>query len=246
MTLEEATNGHKIILKIGKRLLDSSFIFFENGRYSSSIPLSILAMEELAKADFLRRSVFEYKEVNRNRWYNLTSRGGKSHIHKLTYAVDEKEKALQKWTETTIKELNEVSKKLDMHSFSRNKDSVSVEIKLFQKILPKLKNLKEDCLYSSWNVKERKWDYFDRRFTDDVKSILARFLFLSAKKRYHVEKFYFDMLDKDFENYSEEEWEKLNESENRQELSKVQKELSKRITPNLGLIVTALMQYEKT
>ena len=246
MTLEEAKDGYDRIMKLVKHSIDNSHNFLKEGKYSSSIPTSILALEEIAKAEFLRRSVHNAQQIDIREWIQLTMRGGSSHVNKLLYDVHKREKSLERWSENDIQALNAINKKLGLMTVHSNKESVKTDNEFFKKILPKLKDLKEDCFYSSWDDVNRKWNYFDRRFPDKVKSIMTRYLFLTAKRGYFLLKFKNEMESKkQFKDYTDADWDRLSKSENRLEVIKLEQELSKIFSSSFDLIVASLMQYTR-
>ena len=245
MTVEEAKEGRKIILKIIKRLVDSSFEFLNVGRYSTSIPLSILALEELAKADLLRRAIKDDRDITVNEWSRLTSWGGKSHVHKLIWMLEKKEEGLQRWTENDVQIMNQINRNFGITLSYPDKKSMQEDVVMFKNLVPKLKDLKEDCLYSNWDPRERRWNYFDRRFTEDVKSLLASYLYLEARKEFFLQKMWSDISDKKFKDYTNEDWKKLEGSTNRKEAYKIMEDTMKKIGTNMDLIVSALKQYER-
>lgn len=239
----EAGEGYDKIIKVVKRLLKNSHGHLKIGEYSNSIPLSILALEETAKADYLHMANKNNKGISRKEWENLTS-GGKSHITKLMYMTDKRAKSLERWSEDDIQAMNYYNSKIGFVSKYPNKSAIKQETEFFRKIIPKLKNLKEDCFYTSWIHEERKWNYFDRRFPENIKKFLATYLYFEARKGYFLQLLWFDFPRKKMlKDYSEDEWSKIMNSPNRKEVISSQNELIKCVRGKYELLINALSGY---
>ena len=240
---EEAKEGQKRIMKMANRLLNSSQKFLKEGQFSISIPLTILAFEELAKVDFLRIRIRDNQEISFKDWNNLTFGKG-AHFLKLKWTLKKKSKKLEKWTEEDIQSLNFVNQKLGLNVQYKNKNAIQKDVDLFLPLIPKFKVLKEDCLYVNWDKSIRKWTYFDRRFTENVKQLIANYLYLEARREFFIQKLAEDMPNYIFARFTDDDWSKLEKSKNRLEIIKIQNEISKVITGKLEIFKSAINQYK--
>jgi len=242
ITFEEAKEGYKKMMKVVKRLLGDAELNLENGRYSSSLSLTILALEELAKADYFRLKIGEKKGLTKSEWNKLTLGG--SHDFKLNYFLDRKKVRVEKMTDENVRELSQLAVKFGVPITYNNKDELKLEIEMFKKIIAKFNLIKQECFYTNWDAKNRKWNYFESRFSDKVKLAISEYLFLEAKKDYYNEKFALELPAKPFQAFNSEDWVKVEKSENRIELAKAHQKLMKKVRINLQLIRDTLSELE--
>jgi len=80
---------------------------------------------------------------------------------------------------------------------------------LFKKIFPAFNLVKQDCFYLNWNVKAKKWVYFENRFDEKTKKEFANFLIKETRHNSLVQKLMFRLPNKSFREFSEQDWQKF-------------------------------------
>ncbi|NIP61462.1 MAG: AbiV family abortive infection protein, partial [Nitrosopumilaceae archaeon] len=205
---EGFTQCHSVI----KRLLNDAELNLKNGRYSSSIALSILAIEELAKSDLLRSKIIRDEELTYEEWDKLTF-GKKAHLLKLNwYPTKRKEKLLNRWSDLDIQALNEANKKLGFPNNFANRDSLFKEIELSEKVNPKLNQIKQDCFYLKWDKKNSNWTTFEKKFSDKVKKAIATWLVTIVRHDSLLQQYFFEYPKKPVKDWTDEDWCRLTRS----------------------------------
>ena len=243
ISFSDVKEGFKKNMKVIKRLLRDAKLCYDKNFYSATVALSILTLEEIAKADFMRRKIKAEKGILRKEWKELTSGRG-SHLVKLSLALQFKEKHSERWSEEGVQYLNEMSQKAELPIYYRNKNEIKKEIALFKSIVPKFNILKQLCFYTSWNEKKKEWIYFENKFSDLIQKILTDFLFFEANKQYWNLKFALELPTKLFVDFTNECWEKIKKSEVRKELVKTWMLFNKKIGSNFPLLVNTLQNLE--
>ena len=128
-------------------LLEGSEILYKSRKYSESLPLSILAHEEITKLKTIRDHYLQNKGITTKEWFDL-KKGG-SHREKLTRPSSERKKRLHEMGEGRF----EVARKLKQMigdplaftSYSQMKESAKGGT-----IMGKLDKVKQDCFYLDW------------------------------------------------------------------------------------------------
>ena len=234
---QETKEGYEKMLKVIKRLINDSKLCLDNSRYSASVSLSILTLEETAKADFFRLKIKESKGITKKEWKDLTA-GGDSHIKKLNWFLDKKEKGLERWTEEDIASLHEVNSFLGF-GVNNNKEDMKKEIELFRMVVAKFNIIKQSCFYTSWNINYHEWKYFDSMFPDKIKIVMANYLFIESKRNFLSLQFAKVLPDKKFVDYTQEDWDRARNSNIRKEIEKTYTEGNKKLK-DFGLLINAL------
>ncbi len=240
---QETKEGFQKIVKVVKRLINDSKLCLENGRYSASVSLSILALEETAKADFFRVKLNEKKGITKKEWEDLTA-GGKSHIIKLNWFLDKKEKKIEKWTDEDIEVLDKLSAEFGFYSHHGNKEETRKQIKLLKAFTQKYNIIKQSCFYTNWNNKEHKWVYFDTLFPDKIKILIANALFLESKRGFLMLQFAKELPLKKFSDYTDEDWQKAYNSNIRIEITKTYQEINRKVIKDFELFTTAINRLD--
>lgn len=237
---KETKEGYRRILKIIHRLLSDSELCKKQGRFATSVALSILTLEENAKADFFRRKTNDGLGVTKKEWEKLTRNKGKSHNFKLHWHLDNKEKSIEKWNQNDINALNAVNARLGLYKNSTGKKELESEIVLFKKIIPKFNAIKQSCFYTTWS-KDEKWKYFDNIFSDKLKVLIADFFFFEAKKQYLYLILRKKTPKKQFRHFSKDDWKTMIDAKELQEVKKINKQISKTVSKQFDLIIQAIM-----
>src|SRR5438132_9388310 len=82
MYLNDVQNGIDACLINGKRLYDDAELLCKNNRFHTSIPIYILAYEELAKAKFLSTKYLNGQDIEESEFVKLT-RSREAHHEKI-------------------------------------------------------------------------------------------------------------------------------------------------------------------
>jgi len=215
---EQVKEGFKKCHIVVNRLLKDAELLMKNGRYSSSVSLAILAYEEVSKANNLRLKIKNEEGLTQSQW-NTMSFGRIAHNPKLSSIVEAREKRLEQLTQGDANFINQVSKKIGLPGYA-DFQAAKNETMLLKDILPKLNSVKQDCFYLNWDEKGKHWTYFDRKFNEKIKKALAKFLITTAEGLMVSQKFSIDIPTKPFEQYSNEEWETVQNLKSCDELKK--------------------------
>lgn len=219
----KVSEGYKISSEIIDRLLQDSEILIKNKRYSSSIPLSILAFEEFAKMLIFDAKLKHKEGLPISIWDKL-SKGG-THDTKLTLYIEARKKILEIDAPKSIDETySKFSKQIGLSGKVGGKD-VDRETKLFQKLLPKLNSIKKKCFYLDYNKTDNDWEYFDGIYKTEFKEALAKFLLLYVKTLSFSFQVFSNLPKKPIDNYSSKEIENIKKLKNVKLLSKLQKRM---------------------
>lgn len=134
-------------------LLTDAKVLFENNRFSASISLSILALEEVMKLTFIIKHLEKHEDIKLDQWVNYT-RGG-SHENKLVAVHLKPLEQLHKVTEFEYLQFIENEKKLgSKQQFSHDFNKIKEPSQLILDRLKKLNKIKKACWYlSDYNTK---------------------------------------------------------------------------------------------
>lgn len=144
--INEMIDGAVICLKNANRLTDDSTLAFDNERYSTSISLSVLALEEMGKVYLLLDATKNNRSITKKIWHDEFE----SHIKKL--------QSLPNYLSTFVENQSTTSKK---------------ELERFTIFLKLLSQKKLESFYVDWNATENNWFYFDDHETLSQKRMLA-------------------------------------------------------------------------
>jgi len=133
-------------------LLEASQILYYKKKYSLSLPLSVLALEEVTKLRMIRDNYLQNNGITTKEWFDM-KKGG-SHKVKLTKPSSERKKRLYEMGEPTF----EAARKLKTMINDPLKHITYSKMKEFTKDgspMEKLDKIKQDCFYLDW--KNSKW-----------------------------------------------------------------------------------------
>ena len=215
---EQVKDGFKKCHAVVNRLLKDAELLMKNGRYSSSVSLSILAYEEVSKANDLRLKINDGKGLTLPEWAKM-SFGRIAHDLKLSSIVEAREKRLERLNQGQADFLNQVSNKIGLPGYVDFQETKN-QTMLLKDIFPKLNSVKQDCFYLNWDEKGKDWTYFDRKFNEKTKKAIAKFLITTTEGIMVSQKFTMDIPTKPFVQYSDEEWEKVQKLKSCDDLKK--------------------------
>lgn len=144
--IDEMIDGAVVCLKNANRLTDDSTLAFDNGRYSTSISLSVLALEEMGKVYLLLDATSNNRSITKKIWNDEFE----SHTKKL--------QSLPNYLSTFVENQSTTSKK---------------ELERFMLFLKLLSKKKLESFYVDWNATKNNWFYFDDHETLSQKRKLA-------------------------------------------------------------------------
>jgi len=153
-------------------LLESSKLLHDSKKYSLSIPLSILALEECAKLNLFSRKVYQKRGVSQEEWSSL-SKGG-SHDTKLTRPLTDSKKELLQKGEKGFQIVKARQQKLGSVIKYTSLDEIVSAYAEEANTIKVLNKIKKLCLYVDW--KEGNWQSLVSNFTTRQKKILSRYL----------------------------------------------------------------------
>lgn len=235
--------GYKISLLVVDRLLQDSELLLKKKRYSSSIPLSILALEEFSKILIFEAVSKQNKGLPKSIWTKLS--GGGSHLNKLSLYADARKKILEI---KTPKKFDEIYKKFSKDIGLTDKvggKHVDHETELFQKLLPKLNSIKMKCFYLDYDFETEYWIYFDGYYKPEFKEALAKFLHLFIRIlsfSHHI----FSNLPKNALDYDKKELKSIRNSKDVKLLAKLQKQMySKEYTRYFDMPLLMIFSFDE-
>ncbi len=217
---EQVKDGFKKCHVVVNRLLKDAELLMKNGRYSSSVSLAILAYEEVSKANDLRLKIKDGKGLTQPQWAKM-SFGRIAHDLKLSSMLEKREERLNRLNEGHANFLNFVNDKLGLPSSDLSE--TKTQTLMLKHIFPKLNSVKQDCFYLNWDEKGKDWTYFDRKFNEKAKKAIAKFLITFTESTMVSQKFIIDIPTKPFVQYSDEEWEKVQNLKSCDDLKKILK-----------------------
>ena len=158
----ELQKGIGLIFKNIRALLDSASILYENEKYLISASLSILAFEEMTKAELLISHYKNKQAVSENEWKRLTKR--RAHMNKLIQFVSQQE--------IYISAANEVGEGV------RKEDLIRMTASFYQM-------LKEHVFYVNWII-DKKWRWLTEEYPAYVKKLIASRSLIVANRRFEI------------------------------------------------------------
>jgi AbiV family abortive infection protein len=225
LSLDQVKDGFQKCHKVINRLVSDAELALKNGRFSSAVSQAILAHEELGKSEYFRLRMGEKRGLTKKEWSEL-SFGGKSHLKKIKALMETKLKIIEE--SYSHGKPQSPAKAVSLHGFevSSNADQEALyAYHLFEKILPTLNLVKQDCFYLNWDEKEMKWIYFENRFPEKIKKAIAIFIISQTKHSLYLQKYMLELPDKSFSEYSDEEWKKVKSSETHRKVTEARKYL---------------------
>ena len=199
--LEHLRLGLFSILEHTDQLLKDSELLIRKKRYSASIPLSIIAIEEIGKSYFLESVIKSRKPVFDKIWDEIT-KGGGAHIKKTTSLILARKLYLDNITPEQNSDVDKMMKELGMEVTDTKQ--IKIENMLLKATFLRLENLKHDCLYIN-REKNKKWINFTNRFKTYEQSAIANYLYIVALRLQTTNKFILKMPPKPFKEYSKNE-----------------------------------------
>jgi len=133
-------------------LLEASEILYESKKFSESLPLSILALEEVTKLKTIRDHYIKKMGITNKEWFDL-KKGG-SHKKKLTQPSEERKKRLHEMGEERFEVARQLKQMigdpLGNLSYEQMKNASKGYLNM-----GKLDKIKQDCFYLDWQ--DSKW-----------------------------------------------------------------------------------------
>ena len=239
--LDKLREGMSPCINMAENLLKDSEILFKKKRYSSSVSLAILAFEEISKASVMELCMQNGKGMPQKTWKELS--GGGSHKHKLSaLTLQQKVFLKNKPTPESVSYIDEMSGVLGFPKPLEH-EMVQIHTHIYDKILPRLNIVKQECFYLNFDKEKNQWINFDSRFNDNSKKAIAMFIIATAKKAIALQKFFSYMPYKPFDHYTVKERNMVLKSKQRKELVKVLKTKTKYSGRMNDIAIIALLNY---
>jgi AbiV family abortive infection protein len=198
--IEYMKSGIDNIVEHTDQLLKDSELLIKKKRYSASIPLSIFAIEEIGKSNFLESLIKLKKPLTKELWKEITG-GGIAHVKKTTGLIVSEKTFLDSSNPEKDEKLNEIMTKLGI-PFTDTK-MAKIHNMLRKATYLRLENIKHDCLYVNKNGNN--WINFNNRFSNYEQSTIATYLFVIALRTHISHKFSLKIPQKLLNEYSEED-----------------------------------------
>lgn len=169
--ISQLKEGFEIGVNHIQKMLDASKILFDAERYTMSISLAILSLEEITKISEISEHIRAKKAISNTKWSKLTQSG--SHNTKLTKLFVDSQNKVIEMGEKHHKKVQELSKKLgEIEHFDYQ--TLSGE-KIQMHLLKNLNIIKKECFYLDY--KENNWKTFATTFKPKGQAILAEVLY---------------------------------------------------------------------
>lgn len=136
ITIDKLLDGANLSLRNTKRLLEDSETSLNNNKYSISIVLSILALEEFGKHFLFLEHILEQKEITKKEWHDKFENHGIK---------------LRAW-------VNFLGK---IYPEKENEQEFQNEIKKLQELVSAWQHRKLEALYLDWNSYDNEWFSYD-------------------------------------------------------------------------------------
>jgi AbiV family abortive infection protein len=219
--------------------LKDSKLLIKKKRYSASVRLSILAIEEICKVHIMSESISLQKPLSDKIWEEITT-AGRAHVMKVASLIHSRKLHLANITPESDRRFDEF-----MHSIGisiGDKKSSQTHNKILKILFLRLETLKQDCFYTGLD-ENKNWINFDNRFSDKIKKAIAVCFFIIALRMHSSLKFSLSLPRKSFDKYSVEE-QKILKSRWMKEVGSIMKKTD---TKELGhLTDIAIMVIMKT
>lgn len=153
-------------------LLEGSKLLYDYKKYSLSMPLSILALEECAKLSLFSKKVYGGKGISHEEWKSLTKGG--SHSTKLTKPLKDSRDELSEKGEQAYEIVASRQKNIGSIINFPPLDKMLSAYEKEENLIENLNKIKKLCLYVDW--KEGNWESFLSNFTTHQKKVFSSFL----------------------------------------------------------------------
>jgi AbiV family abortive infection protein len=138
-------------------LLESSKILYDKKKYSLSIPILVLALEECYKMRFILDHITKDVGITKSEWDDIT-KGRDVHKSKLKKVYSEPKKEIEEHGEENYKIISSFMAKMGDKTIWKSYPE-SIEISQYvEERLAKLDVIKQDCFYLGW--KKADWYNF--------------------------------------------------------------------------------------
>lgn len=196
--LEHTKTGLQSCIDHTARLLKDSKLLIKKKRYSASIPLSILAIEETGKAHVMQESLSLGKPLSDKIWKDMT-RGGNAHVKKVTSLILSRKLHLDNTTPEEDNRFNEIMKDVGIPVVEKN--MAQIDNAIMRGLFLRLERIKQDCFYTDLDT-NKNWINFDSRFNDEIKEAITTYIYVTALRMHTVQKFARSIPQKSFDKYS--------------------------------------------
>ena len=157
-------------------LLKSSNSLYDKNHYSSSLAITILAVEENSKLNLILKCIIEKRGITKKEWIEITGRG--SHNNKLIKNMEERRRELLSLTYDDY--LREVDRSRELgFDVSSSKSFEVLKAQSLMNVTEQIKKfnlVKQDCFYLNWNGKD--WYSF---ITHAPKNIQKAFAYVNLQ-----------------------------------------------------------------
>jgi len=212
---EGMEKSHKVI----NRLLNDAELLLKHGRYPASVSCAILAYEEEAKADYLRKKAQKNEGITKTEWNDLTASPG-MHTRKLTSLTKRRSERIQRFQDKDNELFGFLNQALLGLPGGGNVSNAKRVFSELNRVFPKLNSMKQDCFYLEWDSGNGNWSYFDKRFDEKTKKAIAESLIMESRRELLNQKYLLNVPIKKFVDMTKEDFLKLKEQKATKEYGK--------------------------
>jgi len=188
---KQLEKGVELCLKNGINLLEDAHFLEQNKRFSSAIPLFVIAYEEMNKALFLEDTRYLGKDISDKEYSKIFSKG--SHIKKIILDYEMKKKALEDMSEEEFLYWSNYSKAVDMGWWQNSRKDAIIRCKNSVELCRKLNKLKKNFMYVDYS--DKKWKSSQTLFGKKLLSNICNLIYYMCLDMYYTINIYHNFYD---------------------------------------------------
>ena len=185
--VSELKKGIEYCLDNGKRLHDAASFLLKSKKFTSAIPLYIMAYEEISKAAFLEEKYFNNQSVSDQEWKDLSSGG--SHITKLIFDHQKRKEQLESMSEIEFKKAQDWTRRYNLVWWELDRKWAIQDTTNAIQLLKKLNDVKKKFLYVGFSNEWQTTPKFSDKMLDCLCTLLSS---LSLEQYYRIQ-YYLEM-----------------------------------------------------
>lgn len=190
IAISELKKGIEYCSDNGKRLNDDANFLQKNKKFSSAIPLYIIAYEEIGKAVFLEDKLYKNEEVSNKEYAEFFSRA--SHLKKIKVEYQLKKETIEQMSDREFEESKRhILSKKELVWWKTSKKVALLVVEDALLLLTKFNELKKKFLYVDYMNDNWLTEY--NRFSKRMLGDLCTFLYTVINESYVRLRFIMDM-----------------------------------------------------
>lgn len=182
MITKDAELGINLCLDNAKRLIDDAEFLARGERYQSSIPLYVLAYEEIGKAVFLWTKLIDNKRVDEKE-FSTYNTGGSAHVIKLLEDNNDVIRTLKTMSDKQFENTKKQTEAAGLRWWKQDRKSALKAAREDRDFLPeRLHDLKMALLYTDYSL--GKW-IIQKNYPKNALSAICLFVHTDALRAYY-------------------------------------------------------------